>query len=95
MLDLKTLKVISIQKNKDLYHIVYMRNQEGKHEMELLKNGVISGENIKPLLLSYGVFLEYEVDKSKITYQFFDVLYLRRYINKFVWRIHEIQGRIY
>ena len=37
MLDLKTLKVISIQKNKDIYHVVYMKNEVCKHEMEVLK----------------------------------------------------------
>lgn len=79
MLELKTLKVISIQKNKDLYHVVYMKNQDGKHEIELLKNGIISEESIKPLLLSYGIFLEYDVDKAKTTHQIFDILYKNIY----------------
>lgn len=79
MLDLKTLKVISIQKNKDIYHVVYMKNELGKHEMEVLKNGVVSKESIKPLLLNYANFLECNIDSSKTTYQIFDFLYKKIY----------------
>lgn len=79
MLDLKTLKVISIQKNKDIYHVVYMKNEVGKHEMEVLKNGVISKISIKLLLLNYADFLECDIDNSKTTYQIFDILYKKIY----------------
>lgn len=79
MLDLKTLKVISIQRNKDIYHVVYMKNKLDKHEMEVLKNGVISKISIKPLLISYANFLEYDINSSKTTYQIFDILYKKIY----------------
>lgn len=79
MLNLKTLKVISIQKNKDIYHVVYMKNELGKHEMEVLKNGFISEENRKTLLLNYANFLGYNIDNSKTTYQIFDILYKKIY----------------
>ncbi|MBC2857042.1 hypothetical protein H3N56_11425 [Cetobacterium sp. 2A] len=76
---LKTLKVINIQKNKDVYHTVYMKNELGKHEMEVLKNGIISKESIKSLLLNYSNFLEYNIDSSKTAYQIFDILYKKIY----------------
>lgn len=75
MLDLKTLKVISINKNKDIYHVIYMRNIDGKQEMELLKNGEKTSESIKPFLINYGNFLNCKIDNSKTTYQIFDSLY--------------------
>ncbi|MGL5312344.1 MAG: hypothetical protein ACRC92_03750 [Peptostreptococcaceae bacterium] len=56
-----------------------MKNELGKHEMEILKNGNISKISIKPLLISYANFLEYDIDSSKTTYQIFDILYKKIY----------------
>lgn len=36
-LDLKAIKVISIVKLKDIYHIVYLKNDD-KCDMEIIKN---------------------------------------------------------
>lgn len=77
-LDLKALKVISIMKSKDIYHVIYLKNED-KHAMEILKNGVICNEPIKPLLLSYANFLSVEITSDKTTYQIFDVLYKEVY----------------
>lgn len=79
MLNLKTLKVISIQKNKDLYHLVYIKNDLDDHGVKVLKNGFISEENRKTLLLNYANFLGYDIDSSKTTYQIFDILYKKIY----------------
>lgn len=38
-LDLKAIKVISIVRLKDIYHIVYLKNDD-KHAMEIIKTGM-------------------------------------------------------
>lgn len=77
-LDLKAIKVISIVMLKDIYHIVYLKNDD-KHAMEIIKNGDVCNEAIKPLLINYANFLGLDITSEKTTYQIFDILYKEIY----------------